>query len=221
MQIKRMRWTRYITALVATMLAGAAAADPVGTRSDGNPVTLTGEVVHATDRSFTLDYGQGVILVEMNEWGPLDQWGPLRDGKAIHAGETVRVTGLMDKAFFEKQTIEAGTVYVYDRNTVYASGKDRTRTVSYAYAYDLPPPLGTWVDLQGTVASVDEREFVIRTSGGPITVNTIDMAYNPLDEIGVQRIEKGDLVSVFGEVEPDLFGNLEIHAENVTSFSSG
>ena len=177
--------------------------------------------MEATDRSFTLDYGEGVVLVEMNEWGPLDEWGPLSDGKAIRAGETVRVTGLVDRTFFESQRIEAGTIYVYDRNTVYAAGKPARETLGYTYAYDLPPPVGTWVDLRGTVQSVSGREFVLRTGGGLVTVDTVEMGYNPLDDIGLQKLDPGDFVSVFGELESGLFGALEIHAENVTSFSAG
>lgn len=79
----------------------------------------------------------------------------------------------------------------------------------------------TDVDLQvtGTVSSVKGREFKIDTGAREMTIDTLSMGYNPLDQHGLQKIEKGDLVTVTGNLDKDFFGGRELEAENIISFN--
>jgi len=69
--------------------------------------------------------------------------------------------------------------------------------------------------LQGTVTSVSDEEFVLSEGGSAIRVEVEEMPYNPLDDEGYQRIEVGDVVSVTGEVDVDLFEGGEFVAESI------
>lgn len=199
---------------VMVLTAGSVGADSLDERAHGSWVSLTGTVAAATDDQFTLDHGDGVIVVEM------DDWDRFADGESIHAGETVRVNGRLDKTFLNSRSIEASTVYVFDRNTYYtANAADEERVLNY-YVYSAVPADGTWMNVEGTVERIDGREFILDTGISHIEVDTIEMGYNPLDDIGVQRIDVGDQVSVYGEVERHLFDNRELHATAITSFDS-
>jgi hypothetical protein len=49
-----------------------------------------------------------------------------------------------------------------------------------------------------------------------VNVEVEEMAYNPLDNVGYQKIEIGDRVSVTGEMDTDFFeGEREFVAESV------
>lgn len=49
------------------------------------------------------------------------------------------------------------------------------------------------------------REFTVNTGLRKVSVDTDKMAYDPMDAVGVQKIKKGDRVSVSGTMETDLF----------------
>lgn len=202
------------TAIAAALSAGTAFAASLDDKVHGSWIGLTGTVAAASDDQFTLDHGEGIIVVEM------DDWDSLPDGKPINAGENVRVTGRLDKTFLTSRSIEAGTVYVYDRNTYYTANPADEERIANSYVYTVVPADGTWLNVEGTVKQISNREFVLDTGVSLIEVDTIEMGYNPLDDIGVQRIDVGDRVSVYGEVEKHLFDNRELHATAITSFSS-
>jgi len=82
-------------------------------------VTLSGQVKSTGNGEFALDYGEGSIRVEMDDWDRYDEARPLSEG------DQVTVYGRIDDDFFEATTIEAGAVYVAGLNSYfYASSAD-------------------------------------------------------------------------------------------------
>ena len=71
------------------------------------------------------------------------------------------------------------------------------------------------VSFTGTVSEVSGREFTINTGARELTVDTVQMPYNPMDEEGLQKVEVGDVVSVAGNLGTDVIGDRELTADSV------
>ncbi len=216
-----MKWSckRLIAPAVAAGLAAATfvahADDPVE-QPDESWLTVNGTVVSARPDSFKLDYGEGLVTVEMDDWG----W--YEEDHLLIEGDQVTVHGRVDAGLFEKRTIEAGSVYVEDLNTYfYANTADEegdSRLISYVVT--VPLDEGSWVNISGIIEDVDGREFTLATGFGEIQVDTRTMAYNPLDNEGFQRLDRGQAVSVRGRLDNDLFERREIIADTIYSLSA-
>lgn len=195
----------FALALFVTTFAWAA--DPY-TKPDASWISISGTVESVTADSFILDYGEGEIIVEMDD-GDRDA-----DGYKLLAGDKVTVNGMIDDDFFETTTIEASSVYVEKLGTFfYASAvdeEDRFITVT-------APVVVSAITLQGIVTDVDDPEFTIDTGLRSINVDVQQMAYNPLDDVGYQKIEVGDLVRVTGSIRNQLFDSRELVADNIVT----
>ena len=196
-------------ALIMMMFLSTAAwsADPY-TKPDATWISISGTVESVTADSFILDYGDGEIIVEMDD-GDRDA-----DAYKLLAGDKVTVNGMIDDDFFETTTIEASSVFVEKLGTFfYASAvdeEDRFITVT-------TPVVVAATTLQGIVTDVDPPEFTIDTGLRSINVDVQQMAYNPLDDVGYQKIEVGDLVRVTGSIRNQLFDSRELVAENIVT----
>ena len=74
-------------------------------KKDETWISISGRAVDTGIDSFTLDYGEGVIVVEMDGWGwYTDDFQKIEDHK-------VRVYGRIDDDLYETTTIEASSVY--------------------------------------------------------------------------------------------------------------
>lgn len=176
-------------------------------RPDGSYITLKGTVVSAGDNAFELDYGEGIVLVEMDDW----DW--YEEGKSLIVGDQVTVYGVVDDDLYETTSIEAGSVYVENLNTYfYASTADEESTPLY-YMGDYS------VQLTGEITKVDGREFYIDTGKRRVKVDTGLMSYNPMDNKGYQRLDKGDWISVAGDIDYDLFNKRELQAETIVTLA--
>ncbi|MDX1677592.1 hypothetical protein [Arsukibacterium sp.] len=197
----------------ALTLATPLQANPVKNKTDGSWVALSGQVVTHTPSQFVLDYGEGTILVET------DDWDSLGDGWAINAGDKVTVYGMVDDGFYQSKRIEAGSVYIEDSSTMVtapSSADEEAMPVTYTY-FSVPADYD--LQLAGTVSSVSGRNFTIDTGKRKVTVNTLGMGYNPVDNIGVQQIKKGDFVSVTGDLNLNMFDKALINAETIVSYN--
>ena len=214
-----MKTMKVLTSVLATLAivaawSGSAAAGSPYTKMDDEWVSLTGQVVGTTLNGFELDYGDATITVEMDDWDKYDESALIPDG------ERVTVYGRIDDSLFEERTIEASTVYVFSRNSYYyASSADeegdyRFPGLQNVYPY---PAEGHWMQLSGTVASVDGREFTLDVGFQDFRVDTANMSYDPLDDTGYQRVDVGDRVSVWGRMDYGLFENRELMAETVVT----
>jgi uncharacterized protein YdeI (BOF family) len=180
-------------------------------KADDTWISIDGTVDTVSTDAFVLDYGEGLITVEMDD-GDRDA-----DGYKLDVGEKVRVSGMVDDDFFEARTIEASSVYIEEEGTYfYASAIDEEDNF---LTYSTPVTVADSV-IQGTVTAVEEEEFALNTGLRLINVEVDEMAYNPLDDIGYQQIEVGDRVSVTGRMDTDIFeAEREFVAESVITLS--
>jgi uncharacterized protein YdeI (BOF family) len=202
-----------VTAFMLTFFGSspASAQDPHAAENN-DWITIDGTVRDVMPNSFTLDYGDGLITVEMDD-GDRDA-----DGYKLVDGDQVQVTGVVDDDLIERRTIEASSVYVENLGThFYASSADEE---DHFIGYVAPLAVSRAV-LSGTVTDVSENEFTMLTGVREITVEVDEMTYNPLDDSGYQKIEVGDRVSVMGTLENELFEGLEMEAQTVTTIRHG
>ncbi|HKL25721.1 MAG TPA: hypothetical protein VJ910_05790 [Desulfuromonadales bacterium] len=188
------------------ILANPAMAKNPYAKPDDSWISISGTVESVTADSFILDYGDGVITVEMDD-GDRDA-----DGYKLLAGDKVTVNGLIDDDFYETTTIEASSVYVEKLGTTFfASAVDEE---DYLVTVTTPIVVSA-TTVQGTVTAVDDEEFTVATGLQATRVDVEEMAYNPLDMEGYQRIEVGDYVRVTGNMEKEFFEGRELMAETV------
>ena len=181
-------------------------------KPDGSSISISGTAVNTVLwQAFTLDYGEGTILVEMDDWDTDD------DSMGIPEGSKVTVYGKIDDSLYETTTIEASSVYVENLGTYfYASSADDEGDVSEYWATPAPIIVGQTV-VRGTVTDVNDREFTIDTGTRALTVDTGTMPYNPLDDVGYQKIEEGDYVSVSGNMDYSFWEGRELLADSVVT----
>lgn len=209
-----MNITRSLGAGAALCLAAAAGADtspsPM-TKPEDSWLSLEGEVASTQPDSFYLDYGEGRLLVEMDDWDWYDE------SRHLLPGDRVQVTGRIDDGLYEQRSIEASSVYVRGLNTYfYASDADEESLMT---GYRHSPYDADWYDVAGTVTAVDGREFMLDTGIRRVQVDTSEMDYNPMDDKGYQRITVGDRVKVAGSMDDDLLESRELMADAIVSFT--
>lgn len=201
----------FTTCLLAPLVGTPAMAlDKPYAKPDGSWISLSGEVTEVHKDAFTLDYGPNKITVEMDDGDWYDE------SKGLLQGDKVTVYGVVDDDFYETSKIEASSVFVQGLGTYfYASSADEEGGYLTNSWLTAPVVQIGDVTLNGTVKQVDGRTFTIDTGTGEMRVDTSQMAYNPVDEKGFQKIEKGDVVSVSGDLELNTFTNRELMADTV------
>lgn len=203
-----MKWTSIIVMALLSFSAFAGFSD----KTNGEFVTLSGKVSDVKAHSFNLNMDGKKVMVEMDDYG----WGA--DGYKLVNGDQVVVSGRVDKDFLEKKKVEAGSVYVKNLGTTfYANSSDEEDVPFIMTSYTFVPtlPEGASVDVQGKITKVNGREIVVDTGFRKVTVDTKDMIFNPLDNIGFTKLVVGDRVRVSGVVDKDYFDTKEIDAKSV------
>ncbi|MCW8195972.1 hypothetical protein F6455_14345 [Proteobacteria bacterium 005FR1] len=203
-------------ALLAGLLAAgvgssAFSAPPVEEKPDGSWVSVKGTVSEKLEMGFKLDYGEGSIVVET------DDWDADNDAALIEANDEVTVYGAVDDDFYHSRTIEAESVYVEDLSTVLTgpSLQDEEQVLSNLDVYYAPAEFDFVV--AGKVTGKEGRTFTVDTGPRKIEVDTSAMPNNPLDDSGRQQIDEGDFVSVSGNLVLDVFEKRKVLAERVVS----
>lgn len=209
--------TKALTLAGMTTLAATAQADhhldkTMKAKVDGSFVSLRGTVVDTADNAFLLDYGEGKVGVEV------DDWDYDNEGDLFADGDKVTVFGLVDDDFYQTRTIEAESIYVDDLNTTLSnfSAADEESIGMYRYYVG---PTAHEIEILGTVTSTNGREFTIDTGNKEVTVDTMLLAYNPMDDSGYQQIDNGDVVRVGGDLDIGLFEKQEVIARSVISIN--
>ncbi len=204
--------------LLATQATGqddaVSSADPYA-QPDDTRISISGTVASPTPDSFSLDYGDGTITVEIGDWKSY------RHAYALMDGDRVTVHGQVDENLFQRDTIEARSVYVESLNAYFhASAADADRDGYMPYSWAAPEsPTANRATIRGTVNSVEpnEGEFTVDRGNRQITIETETLGYDPLDDLGFQKIEEGDTVSVSGQFDSDFLEGRVLDADKVIS----
>src|SRR6056297_1683552 len=93
-----MRITKTLTLLFALLIAMPAEAQDPYTTADDTWISLSGTVESVTTDAFMLDYGEGMVTVEM------DDWDADADAYKVAAGDRVTVNGMVDDDLFDTTT---------------------------------------------------------------------------------------------------------------------
>lgn len=195
-----------------------------GTDKDGNVkfqndayITITGTVGSITDEDeFQLNHAGGTITVDTN-----DAWPDLfraDAGTVLNTGDRVSVTGKVDNNLFSGNEIEAYRLTVsgdtYGRiytNQNYAPSYENDYAAYNNVAYGTGLTDDQQVRISGEVSKiVNDEKFMLRYGNGEIQVDTDDV-----DFTNAAKLNVGDEVVVFGEVDKDLFQKKEVEAERV------
>lgn len=193
---------------VLSASAWAGSPDPYA-KADDTWISLSGEVQSVEADQFTLDYGDGMVLVEMDD-GDRDA-----DGYKLIQGDKVTVTGRVDDDFFERTSIEAASVYVENIGTTFFASSVDDESREQVIATTLTPIVVSRTEVRGTVKSVTGDEFTLDTGSREITVDVDEMLYDPLDDVGYQQIDIGDRVKVVGDMDVELFEGRQLTADSI------
>jgi len=203
--------------IVAACVLGACVSAPVLAeepymKPDDTWISISGTIEHVERDAFTLDYGEGIISVEMDD-GDRDA-----DGYKLMEGDKVTVNGRVDDDLFETTTIEASSVYVEGIGTTfYASAVDEED--AYALVTITTPIVVSATVVEGRVTDVNDEEFSVDTGPRQIRIDVSEMPYNPLDDKGYQKLQKGDRVRVGGHMEDDFLEGRELMADSVVTLA--
>lgn len=192
------------TTMIPTL---ALAAGSPYTNPDDTWINLSGTAVETGPSSFILDYGQGTITVEMDDWSWYE-----KDGYGLVEGDKITVYGKVDDGLAESNTIEASSVYVESLGTYFYADSADEEELNYSV---VTPIVAGYTVLTGTVTSTSKTEFTIDTDTQKMTIDTLTLGYNPLDQKGYQQVNEGDLATVTGDMERDLFKEMELMADSV------
>jgi len=168
-------------------------------------------VVDASYEQFQLDYGDGTMIVEMDDWDADD------DAVGLLPNDRVEVSGRIDDDFFETRTLEASSVYVEGLGTRFYANSADEEGIATTTAIALTPR----VTLTGEVVAVRGRTFDLDAGALSLTVDAGSLPYDPFDDEGFLKIEPGDRVQAAGELEETFFDQLQLDATWLTKIDSG
>jgi uncharacterized protein YdeI (BOF family) len=188
------------------MAATQSDATEISSATDNEWISITGQVKSTTVTGFSMKYGDGRILVEMDGYDDFDN-------SLVKPGDRVTVSGQMDNDFHEAKTIEASSVYVEELDTYfYANPADEEGGYS-SYTSEFYPEDEDWVSITGTVLTRTGTELTLDTGLKQMSVDMSDTGFNP-------DIDAEDRVSVTGTMDDtDLFDEREIEATSVILLS--
>jgi len=173
-------------------------------RSDDSWITVSGEVVRSATDRFTLDYGDGTVIVEMDSPTGRDS------GYALRAGDKVTVTGVVDDDMFETASIEASSVFVESLGKHFFSSAVDEEDVALAV---VTPVVISRTAIVGTVSEVSGNEMTVNTGQRSVRVDLSQLSSERRD------LQKGDRVSVVGTIDRDFFEGRELMATALVELS--
>ncbi len=200
-----------LMALFFCTMASAASAQTLAEKADNAWITISGQAVSAEKKSFVLDYGKGTLSVDVNDW----KW--FRKNYDKVDGRNVTVWGEVSGDLFENGKIKANSVYIENMGTYFYAGSNKEDPSDFYNWLPAPGVDSGAVTLTGEVTNVSGREFTIAQGDKKITVSTLQMDENPMDNLGFRQIKKGDRVSVTGELDVDSFESREIMAKRIVT----
>lgn len=177
--------------------------------ADNTWITMSGTVSSPTESTFLLNYGANQIIVE------LDSWESQGAAMELAEGHEVTVTGRIDNDLLETATIEASAVVDDQTGEHYfANAADEEDLTEWFAARAAAEGATT---LRGAVKMVNAEQdgFLLDNGVIEVKVDVSELDDNPLDMIGTPQIKEGDIVTVSGDVEKDLFKERELQARTL------
>ena len=194
-----------ITARPFAFAISAAQAQNPYVKADDTWISIDGKIESVRADAFTLNYGDGTVIVEMDD---ADRYA---EGYSLKKGDKVNVSGIIDDDFYETTSIEATSVFVENLGSYfYASSVDEEDSF-----VTIGPVSISETVFQGTISSVDDDSFTLDTGNQKLTVNVDEMPYNPVDDKGFQKLKEGDRVSVSGNLDYEFFEGRVFDAETI------
>jgi len=138
-----------IATLAVSFGLGAAAgeSDTPVKKPDDTWTRISGTVTSAGPESFRMDYGDGIVTVEMEDW---EEYG---EEFVLTPGDRATVFGEVDNDFYEEDSVEASSLYVEDLNSYfYASDTAAEKVGDWVVQTPVEPGETTYL---GNVTSVD------------------------------------------------------------------
>ena len=193
--------------------------------SDGEPIVVTGTIQTVSEDELTLDYGGNSLEVEFTEW----PWEGREIDNFFSAGQKVTVSGIVDKDWLSSNEIEANNIYlddhyVYyywvDTSPAYSVSIDHRAKAKDSKSNNLPVSEledGAFFSASGEITSIDGREFTLKSGTDKFTVDTMDLGYDPMDNLGLQQLSVGDRVYVIGNIDDEFFSGKELSADTIVT----
>lgn len=180
-------------------------------------ISISGTVVNPKPAEFTLNYGDGTIAVDMQDW----KW--YKKNNSEMSGDKVTVYGILDETLFDGKSIDATSIYdqklgkyFFGRNRELAMDQRNLNLEDPLFQYwGSEPILVGGVTVKGTVTGVNGRVFTINAGAKKVTVDTSSMPYDPLDKKGYQMIDKGDYLTVTGHISDAFMTKGELVADHI------
>jgi len=185
---------------------------PLISMKDDAYIVLSGTIGDIRSDEFDLKYGSDSITVELDRFG----WTG-NETNYLASGESVTVRGFIDDDFLEGREIEAYSINLNDSYVYYYLADVDPVYVTYDANNVLDE--GTFVTTRGTVSDHVGDEFTVTNEVGSIRVDVSLLGYDPFDEVGLQKIENGDRVYVYGDINNDFFDSKEIMAGGLVELS--
>jgi len=197
-----------LSILALSFVSTVALAEKPAKYPDGTWINIDGTVDKLGPDMFVLDYGEGNVTVEMDD---VDRDA---DAYKLVKGDKVTVSGMIDDDLYETATIEAGSVYVEKLGTYFSANSmdDEDSYISVSM-----PVVVSRATVQGRISIIGDDEFTLDTGPRKLTVQTQTMPYDPLDDVGYQKLKVGDYVSVTGAIQKIFFEHQVIKASSVTT----
>ncbi len=197
--------------------------------NDNAYVKVTGNIGEIRADEFDLNYGQKSVIVELDRFG----WSG-NETKYLVPGESVTVTGFVDDDLFEGREIEAYNIRLNDSFVFYYTNDDVNPSDAYVAntynsrnAKDVANKSstalrdGTYVTMSGVVSKIDGSEFTLTNGANSMIVDASLIGYDIFDDEGLQKIENGDRVYVYGDIDEGFFEEKEIIADGVVELIKG
>jgi len=170
-------------------------------------VTVSGVVTASINESFTLNYGEGMITVEMDDYDAYND-------NVFTDGDRVTVTGRIDDDFYETRSIEASSVFSKKHDTFFYANPADEESALFAYPVATFAANNDWVGVTGMVEQVGNGEMIVDLGAYPMTIDTTELPAKP-------GAEKGDRVSIYGKIDRDVFEGRELVASSVVTLAEG
>ena len=210
-------------------VSSAKAAD-LQTYEDNAQIVAAGTISNLSDDEFVLTVNGQTINVDYAEWDLLN-FTDLEN--YLQNGEKVVITGDVDDNWFAEDEIEADTIYFTANNTYYSNNGDYPNYNLYYYDSDFASDNNSQASnsnqssdtstnegneydntsMRGTVTSLMDEKFVMKTDSGNVTVNMKPLS--PNREESRVHVEQGDDVLVYGRMNNNSSESNMIKADAV------